>query len=360
VFEDVVKRYLIYLGYRVLHSMNITDIDETMMKEARKTGMTCQGLAEKYARFFRKDCLDLEIIPPDFEPHASEYARDMIQEAYGMLERGMAYKVRNNVYFRLSAFPQYGELSGKRIGPDGKRVVKEEYKRNEAGDFLLLRPCSRTCNLCLRGRGMHMIPAWNAQCAAMSMKTLGGRADISMGGEDNAFNHHENTRAVASSILGAESSKYWMHTAHLTMRGIKMSKSKRNAVYLHDLQELGFPARGVRMFFLSEHYRKRLDFTPDKMRAARESYACLRDSIAKIRRADGSGAAGFGRMAETARLDFEKAMDNDFDTKGALRVATEFTSDCAKLAEKGQLSAKDAKNAIALVEKFDSVLACLL
>ncbi|MCX6769407.1 MAG: class I tRNA ligase family protein [Candidatus Micrarchaeota archaeon] len=359
IFEDALKRYLIYKGHKVLHTMNITDMDETIMKEVKKTWVPYKKLTAKYERLFRQDLNALGAMKADFYPHASQYAGKMAEISYDLLEKGKAYVLRGRVYFDLSKFRGYGELSGKRIAPRARRVLKEEYKRKEAGDFLLLRPCRGKCKDCAGQKSMKAEPAWNVQCAAMGIGTLGKSMDITVGGEDNCFNHHENTRAVANSLSGNESSAYWMHVRHLKVRGIKMSKSKGNAVLVPELAAKGYSAKMVRMLLLSRHYRKPMEFGMGRMVKVKDEFQKMQEGLKRIGKARGRGSAGFEAVLLQAKKEFETAMDDDFDTAGALRAASRFICKCERLAGEGALSAKNARKAMGLIRKFDSVLACL-
>ncbi|MCX6770935.1 MAG: hypothetical protein NTX79_02670 [Candidatus Micrarchaeota archaeon] len=198
VFEDALKRYFLYQGYRVQHVMNITDIDDTVMKEVRKTHEIRAALTRKYERLFRQDAKLLGITPAAKYPHVSGYVERMTGTVAALLKMGAAYKDgKGRVFFDISKFASYGKLAGRRIKGSGK-MMREEYKPFQAGDFLLLKKCTEAhCEKCFKTRRGMCEPAWNVQCATMATAELGNNIDISMGGQDNLFNHHENTRAVA-------------------------------------------------------------------------------------------------------------------------------------------------------------------
>lgn len=355
-FEDALKRYLIYSGYSVKHVMNITDIDNTVMKESRKTGIARAKLTEKFEAAFRKDAALLRILPANAYPRVSEYTARMARVAVKLMKKGKAYKdERCRLFFDISRFPSYGKLAGKRI-TGSRKVTREEYKPFQAGDFLLLNKCrERNCEKCFKTSLGMCQPAWNVQCATMATSTLGNSIDISMGGFDNLFNHHENTRAIANSLCGHEFSKYYVHVKHLIVDGAKMSKSKGNVVLLPDLLAKGFSPQAVRMLLLSVHHRKRLNFTWDYASGVKGRYLQIAYAIGRIRRANFEGAEGFSEFAEDAKSEFEASLDDDMDLPSALSVAERFAKECAE----EELSRKQAKEAIALLRKFDSVLACL-
>jgi len=356
VFEDALKRYLLYQGYRVRHVMNITDIDDTVMKEERKTGVPRPVLARKYEGLFRQDAAALGIMPAGSYPHVSDYTARMTAVVERLVHRGIAYKLGGRgVYFDISKFPSYGKLVGRKIR-GGKAVRREEYKPFQGGDFLLWGKCRHMkhekCFETHLGDGM---PAWNVQCATMATAELGDEIDISMGGTDNIFNHHENTRAIADSLCGHEFSKYYVHVRHLLLDGKKMSKSKGNVVLLPDLLAKGFAAREARMILLSVHYRRRLDFTWEYARSVKLRFVAMRKAINSLKAARSGGRDGFAQFVSDARADFEAAMDDNMDVPAAIAVAEKFARECADAG----LSKKQAQTALALLRKFDSVLGCL-
>ncbi|MFA6328857.1 MAG: hypothetical protein WCY41_05415 [Candidatus Micrarchaeia archaeon] len=368
VFEDTLKRYLLYHGYKVRHAMNITDIDETVEKEVRKAHVARAALTRKYEGLFRKDAAALGMLPADSYPHVSKYVERMAGTVAALLRMGAAYNDgKGRVFFDISKFPSYGKLAGKRIRAQ-RKVMREEYKPYQAGDFLLWSRCPRAeCEKCMETDQGMCKPAWNVQCAAMATAELGGRIDISMGGQDNLFNHHENTRAIANTLCGGKSrsghefSKYYVHVRHLIVGGKKMSKSKGNVVLLPDLLARGFSAQEARMMLLSVHYRRRLDFTWQYARAVKMRSLGMRRAINALKNAhggagtEGAGREGFLEFAVDAQKEFEASLGDNMDVPSALDVAEKFALECAG----ADLSGKQARRAIALLRKFDSVLACL-
>ena len=356
VFEDALKRYLLYQGYRVRHVMNITDIDDTVMKESRKTGLARAKLTQKYERLFRQDAALLEIMPAGKYPHVSGYVERMAETVGNLLKKKMAYRDgKGRIFFDISRFPSYGKLAGKRIS-NSRKVTLEEYKPYQAGDFLLLANCQHDqCERCMHTILGDCVPAWNVQCATMATAELGSNIDISMGGVDNIFNHHENTRAIADTLCGHEFSKYYMHVRHLIVGGKKMSKSRGNVVLLPDLLAKGMTPREARMLLLSVHYRRRLDFTWQYAKQIKLKFLGMRKAINALKGAHGEGREGFSEFADCARKEFEASLDDNMDLPLALEVAEKFARECAEAG----LSKKQARTALALLKKFDSILACL-
>ncbi len=359
LWEDALKRYLAFSGYKVMHSMNITDFDNTVMKEMRKTGINRKRLTAKYEALFRQNLSALGALPADRYPHVSQYAEKMADRVLALLKAGLAYKDgRGRVFFDVSKYKKYGELSGRRLHPAERKVAREEYKRFQAGDFLLWNPCKKGdegCGECFQSKLGAAHPAWNLHCAVMSTETLGNRIDIAMGGKDNIFNHHENTRAIASGLSHAEYAKYWMHIRHLIIDGEKMSKSKGNVLLLSDMLKRGFRPRQVRFVLLSVHYRKRLNFTWEYANKMRKRYAALGKLIGAMKKQDGAGSRNFDKLLNDAKWDFQTAVDDDLDVPAAVAGIERFLSECAK----ARISKKQAGRALSLLGKFDTVLAFL-
>jgi len=355
VTEDTVKRLLLYHRFRVRHSMNITDLDNTIIKEVRKTGVNRKSMTAKYEKLFRKDIDSLSILPADIYPHVSKYACKMARFADSLVKTGKAYRLEGKTYFDLTKYSAYGKLIGKKIADHNKPLLREEYKPYQSGDFLLMEPCGRPCQGCSEMMHWRGKPAWNIQCAVMSTATLGAHIDLAMGGRDNLFNHHENTRAIAEAKYGGSYAKYWMHVRHLIINGKKMSKSKGNVVRLPDLVKKGITPREVRMLLLSVHYRKRLNYTAERMEAVRKRFAALKYWVAAIKKANGRGAAEFEMRTTGAKMEFEAAMDDDIDAPKAIAAVERFVSNC----KKRELSRRQARVALKLLSKFNSVLAFL-
>ncbi|VVC01587.1 Cysteine--tRNA ligase [uncultured archaeon] len=356
LYEDVVKRYLAYLGFSVKHAMNITDFDNTVLKEARKTGIPRRKLTRKFERLFRQDLRALGILPADKYPHVSQYADKMEEMVDALVAKGAAYRDKDGrVFFDVSAYPSYGKLVGQKLSSRKGKITWEEYKPWQAGDFLLWQPCGSNPEKCIRTRKGLARPAWNIQCAAMSTDTLGSQIDIAMGGRDNLFNHHENTRALAGALSGKEYAKYFMHVRHLIIYRKKMSKSKGNAVLLSDIIREEHSPKMVRLLLLSVRYRYRLNYTSAYRERMKRRYLTMKKEIAAIKKAGGKGAEDFDKMLLQAKAGFESSMDDDFDVPAALGAVEKFLARCSSL----PISRRQAAQALALLRKFDSVLGFL-
>lgn len=358
VWEDLFKRYLIYLGYKVTHVMNITDFDNTIVKEAKKRKCNCHKLALRCEVLFRKDASLLELLPADKYPHVSQYVNKMADWVIQLQESKLAYKdEQGRVFFDLSKYPPYGELSGNRLKPKKRKVTLEEYKRHLAGDFLIWKPCNaagKRMGFCFQSKLGWAYPAWNLHCAVMSFETLGRAIDVAMGGRDNIFNHHENTRALVEALKG-EYAKYWIHIRHLIVNGQKMSKSKGNVIYLKDLTKRGFSPRMVRFLLFSVHYRKRMNFTWKYAYAIKRRYVRIKKAIEVLAKKRGKENREFEKLAKKLQDEFERCMGHDLDAPGAITAIEKFLQRAAK----EEASEAQAKAALLLLAKLDRVLAIL-
>lgn len=357
LWEDMLRRYLLYLGYRVKHVMNITDFDKTILRAVKRTGVPREKMTAECEGLFRKDLSALGALPADSYPHASDYTEKMARKVGELLEKGAAYKDdEGRVFFDVSKFKSYGRLVGKRLSNTSRRVLWEEYRPQKAGDFLIWQPCEKPeCGGCFGSSRGPAQPPWNIQCAVMSTDNLGSRIDIAMGGTDNRFNHHENTRAIAWGLSHSEYAKYWVHIRHLTMNGRKMSKSKGNVVLLPDMLRRKFSPQEVRFLLLSRHYRNLMDLTWARAREEKRRHRQLEKGIFALKHARGEGAGNFAALVAGLERGFRSAMDDDLDVPEAIAAVEKFLASCEKL----EVSRAQGRRALALLRKFDSVLACL-
>jgi len=261
---DVLVRYLRFLGYEVFHVSNITDIsiDEKILKRLEEEKISFQQLIEKYTKAYFEDREALGIERANVHPLATQHVQEMIELIEILLKKGYAYIAEDGVYFSIRKFQNYGKLSGIKpealvAGASG-RISKDEYDKDYVGDFALWKIAKEKEPYWYSpwGKGR---PGWHIECSAMSMKYLGESFDIHTGGEDNIFPHHENEIAQSEAATGKKFVKYWLHTKHVLLGGEKMSKSYKRLIYLRDaIAKYG--ATNLRLYLLSTHYRKKLNF----------------------------------------------------------------------------------------------------
>ncbi len=290
VWEDLLRRSLEFLGYRVTQVMNITDVEDKIIARSMAENRTLDEITEPFIQAFFEDLDTLGIERAEHYPRATEHISEMIEIARELEARGMTYSSQGSLYFRIESFPGYGRLSNleNRQTRSGARVDSDEYDKEDARDFVLWKghkPGEPSWDSPF-GPGR---PGWHLECSAMSMKYLGEGFDLHTGGVDNIFPHHENEIAQSEGCTGATFVRYWMHVAHLLVDGEKMSKSKGNFYTLRDILERGHDRRALRFLLLSTHYRSPLNFT----------YAALAQATSEVQRLDGLGE----------RLDREPAVD---------------------------------------------------
>ncbi len=365
VFVDVLRRTLKLFGYSVKHVMNITDIDDKIIRNAAQEGISCEALARRYEQAFFEDCTFLNLEPKEFNPRATEHIPEMIALVQKLIDRGFTYEADGSVYFKISQFRAYGKLSG--IQPDGMktgaRADADEYTKEDLRDFVLWKgrkpdePFWETPF----GQGR---PGWHLECSAMSSRYLGDTFDIHTGAEDLVFPHHENEIAQSEAATGKPFVNYWLHCAFLNMRSEKMSKSLGNIVTLHDLARSGIDPRSIRYFLLSVHYRKPLNYTEESIEAAGAAVARLQGFYQRVREIVSNGQASPASVCladriNAARSDFYEGLADDLNTARSLGALFELVRDANPLIELRQLKTEDARSILELLEDADRVLAIL-
>lgn len=331
VVFDMIRRYLLYKGYEVNFVQNFTDIDDKIIARGLEEGMDPLELAEKYIEEYFKDAEALNLMRATVHPKATDHIPEMIEIIKGLEKSGLAYAVDGDVYFAVEKLPNYGKLSGRSLEDmqAGARVEVEERKRNPL-DFVLWKKAKPEEPSWESPWGSGR-PGWHIECSAMSLKYLGAGFDIHGGGGDLVFPHHENEIAQSEGYLHGDTfARYWMHNAFLTVNQEKMSKSLGNFFTVREILE-HFSGEVVRFYLLSTHYRSPLDFDDENLRMAQKSLERLQTSVRLADEALGrQGQSNLGEEAEQklkdaaqeARLEFEKAMDDDFNS--ALAYASMF------------------------------------
>ncbi|MFO7659304.1 MAG: cysteine--tRNA ligase [Candidatus Cloacimonadaceae bacterium] len=339
---DVVRRYLEYKGFEVTYVQNITDIEDKIIAQSIEENIPFSQIAEKYAQAFLEDVARLGTKPPDHQPRASEYMRQMIDFIQIQVEKGFAYASGGDVYFEVSKLPQYGQLSGKKTEDQkaGARVEENELKRHPA-DFTLWKaskPGEPSWDSPW-GKGR---PGWHTECVVMSKDLLGVPFDIHGGGTDLMFPHHENELAQALAVTGKPLANYWMHNGFLNIEGEKMSKSLKNFFTAREILDV-YDAEAIRFFFLSKHYRSPIDFNRELIeesdKAVKNFYAALSDlDWLNLNQDNIIVPHSFGKYTS----EFTEAMDDDFNSARALAVLFELTtkirSDAVSTEEKLQFA----------------------
>ncbi len=318
---DMVRRYLEHKGYRVRHVMNYTDVDDKIIRRAHELGEDPIALAERYIREFDQHLEDLGVLQPTVKPRVTQEIDWIIKMVKGLEDKGYAYAVDGDVYFRVTKDDDYGKLSGRKLDEmvAGARIEVDERKEHPM-DFALWKAAKpgEPSWESPWGQGR---PGWHIECSAMNLHHLGEQLDIHGGGADLIFPHHENEIAQSESYTGKPYVRYWMHNGMLQMGGEKMSKSLGNLVTIEDfLAE--HEADVLRMMVLSSHYRSPLKFTEETITQAEKALERLRGGM-RPAHANAPGTsedvlAALDEQTEKARTGFETAMDDDFNAAAAL------------------------------------------
>jgi cysteinyl-tRNA synthetase len=358
VFQDLLRRYLEYRNYRVIHVMNITDVDDKTIHNARAQGMTLRDYTTKYTEVFLADCKTLRIQIPGLLPRATDHIPEMVALIQKLEEKGYTYRKDGSIYFSIASFPGYGRLSKADFSgaQAGASVDTDKYEKENARDFVLWKAKKEGEDFWDTEIGPGR-PGWHIECSAMSMKYLGETFDIHCGGVDLVFPHHENEIAQSECATGKPFVRYWVHPEFLIVEGQKMSKSLGNFFRLQDLADQGHAPEAIRYLLLSVHYRKQLNFTMDGLRQAQSSIQRLEDFMLRAKEIANAEepSPDFSSEVKAAREKFIDAMDADLNTSAALAVIFDFVRLAYQKDSQKLLSAGDARAAIGFLKEIDGI-----
>jgi cysteinyl-tRNA synthetase len=361
VFADLVRRTLEFSGYDVQHVMNITDVEDKIIKRVREQKTTLREFTGKFETAFLDDLKTLGCREPHQKPRATEHIAEIISLIEKLVARGVAYKAADgSVYFSIEKYRgcgcQYGQLLKLNLDEmrAGERVASDEYEKESVADFALWKARVPDDGDVFWpspfGEGR---PGWHIECSAMSIKALGETFDLHLGGEDLKFPHHEDEIAQSEGATGKPFVKFWLHGAHLLVEGKKMSKSLGNFFTLRDLLAKGFTGREVRYLLLTAHYRETFNFTLDGLAGAKSALARIDECVGKLREI----AGGITATLEAKFVDqFSAALADDLNISAAWASVFEWVRETNKRIADSSLSASDAAAALAAWEKADSVL----
>lgn len=361
IFADILRRYLKYKGYDVMHVMNLTDVDDKTIRDSQKEGVSLKEFTEKYTKFFFEDMDILNIERVEYYPKATESIQGMIDITKKLLDKGLAYKSDDgSVYFSVTKFKDYGKLSKIKIKglKAGARVKQDEYEKESVNDFALWKSYEEGDGDVFwdteLGKGR---PGWHIECSAMSTKYLGKSFDIHTGGIDLKFPHHENEIAQSEGCFDEKFVNYWLHSEHLLVEGEKMSKSKGNFYILKDVLDKGHSSKAIRYLLLSTHYRQKLNFTFKTIESSEHIIKKFKEFLFKLKAVEGKkNNEKIDELITKAKVDFEKGMDDDLNISEGLAAIYEFMSNVNKFMSDDKLSRTDALKAYNLMMEFDKVL----
>jgi cysteinyl-tRNA synthetase len=361
---DVLRRAARLHGLGLRHVMNVTDVDDKIIRNAAAAHLPIGEYTAKYEKAFFEDLDALGIEHPEAIARATENIDDMVRLIERLAAEDIAYKAEDGSwYFRIARFPDYGKLSKKDFEgiEDGARVDVDEYDKDAARDFALwkaTKPGETSWQTAL-GDGR---PGWHIECSAMAMKFLGDSFDLHAGGEDLMFPHHENEIAQSESATHKQFARHWFHVRFLLVEGRKMSKSEGNFYTLRDLLLKGYRASAIRFLLLSVPYRHQLNFTFDGLRESTNAIDRLRTFQARIRDGrweEGASDPAVGEAIRTGDETFVAALGNDLNTAEARAAIFDMLRAVNAAADQNKLTRADADATLALLAKFDSIFAVL-
>jgi cysteinyl-tRNA synthetase len=362
VAVDLLRRYLRQSGYKIRHVMNITDVDDKIIRNSARDGVSVQQYTAKYEKAFLEDAAMIGIEQPTLV-RATEHIPAMVSFVERLVEKGIAYRTDDgSYYFRIAKFPEYGKLSKRDFSGmlDGARVDVDEYDKDSARDFALWKapkPGEASWDTAI-GAGR---PGWHLECSVMSMQELGESFDLHAGGEDLIFPHHENEIAQSESLTGKPFAHFWFHARFLLVEGEKMSKSLGNFFTLRDLVLKGYKPSSIRYLLASVPYRNQLNFTFDGLKQASVSVDRLRNFRLRLRAgtfADGSSPEMQALAADTVGK-IRAALDDDLNTAQAQAALFEMVRQANTEFDKGGVKKGDVAPLLGALEKFDEVFAVL-
>jgi cysteinyl-tRNA synthetase len=365
IFGDLVRRYLDFKGYTVTHVMNITDVDDKIIKRVRESGTSLREFTGKFEGAFFDDLKGLNCRLPHQTPRATGHIAEIIALLEKLLARGLAYQTPDgSVYFSIEKYRAAGSRYGQLVKLNfdemrvGERVRSDEYEKEAVADFALWKArVAEDGEVFWPSPWGEGRPGWHIECSAMSMKLLGPSFDLHLGGEDLMFPHHEDEIAQSEGAgvqpAGRPFVKHWLHGAHLLVEGKKMSKSLGNFFTLRDLLAKGFTGREIRYLLLTAHYRETFNFTLEGLQGARAALGRIDECLGKLREVAGDTKAG----AESPLLGaFSDALDDDLNISGAWGAIFEWVRDTNRKLADNALDPAAAAAALATWDKLDSVL----
>jgi cysteinyl-tRNA synthetase len=356
---DVLRRFLKLIGMPIHHVMNITDVDDKIIRNSAAAGVSISEYSARYVDAFFEDILSLRIQRPEQIARATEHIPRMVDLVQRLSEVGAAYQTEDGSwYFRLAAFPEYGKLSKKDLSgmEDGARVDVDEYEKDSARDFALWKAAKpgETAWETAIGRGR---PGWHIECSAMSMEYLGDSFDLHAGGEDLMFPHHENEIAQSESVTHKPLAHHWMHVRFLLVDGRKMSKSEGNFFTLRDLLLKGYKASAIRLALISVPYRHQLNFTFEGLTEATNAIERLRNFHDRLLK--GTFAVGensnMQSAAKKAQDEYMAALANDLNTAEARAPIFDLVRTANTAIDQGQFFAGDRDAILAVLAGFEAV-----
>jgi cysteinyl-tRNA synthetase len=360
VAVDILRRFFRQSGLNVRHVMNITDVDDKIIRNSAQEGLSVKDYTAKYEKAFLEDSSTLNIEQPVLA-RATEHIEQMARFIAELVKKGCAYRTDDgSYYFRIASFPGYGKLSKKDFAgmEDGARVDVDEYEKDNARDFALWKapkPGEAFWESSI-GPGR---PGWHIECSAMSMQELGETFDLHAGGEDLIFPHHENEIAQSESLTGKTFVHFWFHARFLLVEGEKMSKSVGNFFTLRDLALKGYKPSSIRLLLASVPYRHQLNFTFDGLKQMASNVEKLRNFQLRLKTGQFPSGATDSALARETVERMTAALDDDLNTAQAQAAIFEMVRKANVAIDSGQMKKEDVAPLLATLDKFDEIFAVL-
>jgi cysteinyl-tRNA synthetase len=363
IFADLVRRALLFSGYQVTWVMNITDVDDKIIRDAKAADCAIGELSTKYTAAFLDDLARLGIPEPDVMPRATEHIDDMVELIESLIAKGHAYQTEDgSVFFRIASWPAYGRLA--RIDPEqqrsGERVESDEYDKDDVRDFALwkaAKPGEPSWPTAL-GEGR---PGWHIECSAMSMRYLGQSFDIHTGGVDLVFPHHEDEMAQSEAATGQPFVRNWLHCAHLQMGGAKMAKRSGNFSRPTDVYESGVSPQALRYALMATHYRSPLDFSERSLTTAAAAIERITTALAALEAyaEERPDEETLPALLSGAKAAFAAGLEDDLNMSAALGATFDLVRELNIRVAARSMSTADARRGIEAIRELDTVLGVL-
>jgi cysteinyl-tRNA synthetase len=365
VATDLLRRALRHLGFQVVEVMNLTDVEDRIIRFAQEAGTDLAGFTAPHARAFEEDMAALHLERPEFMPRATEHIPEMVELVSRLGQRGHTYAADGSIYFRLASFPEYGRLSRLDVSGirAGARVDNDRYEKENARDFVLWKLKTDEPKWAQWdapfGPGR---PGWHLECSAMSMKYLGETFDLHCGGVDLIFPHHENEIAQSTGGTGRPFARHWLHVQHLLIDDETMSKSKGNVFTIPELVGRGHRPETIRYLLCQAHYRRKQNFTFEALGHAQAALERVHGFVQRLDEASGDGPAApaVSEAVERARAAFDGALADDLNTPEALAAVHNLVTEGNSLLGAGALSRAGADALRQALARMDGVFAVFL
>jgi len=360
---DMIAKYLKEKGYKVFYLQNITDIDDKIIKRAKEKNITPKQLARKFEKEYYKDMKALGITSVSKYARATDYIQEIINQVKKLIEKGIAYRINDGIYYDITKFKDYGKLSRRTVlqAEDAVSRIDEAKEKRNKGDFCLWK-FSKPGEPKWKSPWGWGRPGWHIEDTAITQKHFGYQYDIHGGARDLIFPHHEAEIAQMEAISGKKPmAKYWLHTGFLTVEGKKMSKSLGNFITIREFLKHNSP-QILRMLVLKNHYRSPIDYSEKEINQAKKELQRIAELVGKLKdiasskKKEKKDLGRLKKLIQKTKKDFEKKMDNDFNTPEALAVIFGFVNKINTLISKNKLKKEDAKKILDLFGWFDKIL----